>query len=37
MTYTFWKLIHFISIFVVLLALGATASHVLQGGKSGGF
>ena len=37
MTYTFWKLIHLISIFAVLLGLGATASHILQGGTRDNF
>lgn len=37
MTYTFWKLVHFIAIFVVITGLGATASHMLQGGTRENF
>lgn len=31
-SYTFYKVLHFSGIFIVLLGLGATASHILQGG-----
>lgn len=32
MSYTFYKIVHFSGIFMILLSLGAIASHRLQGG-----
>lgn len=37
MSYTFWKMIHFSALFVVLLSLGAIACHQLQGGNKANF
>ena len=37
MSYTFYKLIHFSGIFLILLSLGALASHFLQGGSKQSF
>lgn len=37
MSYTFYKLLHFSSLFIVLLSLGAVASHMLQGGTKENF
>ena len=37
MSYTFYKLIHLSGIFMVLLSLGAIASHRLQGGTKENF
>lgn len=37
MSYTFYKLLHFCGIFMVLLSLGAIASHRLQGGTKENF
>ncbi len=37
MDYTFWKFIHLSSLFVMLLSLGAVASHQLQGGTKENF
>ncbi len=37
MTYTFWKLIHLSTLFIMLMSLGAIASHQLQGGTKANF
>lgn len=37
MPYTFYKLLHFSGIFMLLLSLGAIASHRLQGGTKANF
>ncbi len=37
MSYTFYKLLHLSSLFVILLSLGAIASHRLQGGTKENF
>ena len=37
MSYTLYKVIHFFGIFLILLSLGAIASHRLQGGKKENF
>ncbi len=37
MSYTFYKLLHFSGIFLVLVSLGAIASHRLQGGTKANF
>ncbi len=37
MSYTFYKLIHFSGLFMILLCLGAIASHRLQGGTKENF
>lgn len=37
MSYTFYKLLHFSGLFMVLLSLGAIAAHRLQGGTKENF
>ena len=37
MSYTFYKLLHFSGIFLILTSLGAIASHKLQGGTKENF
>ena len=37
MTYTFYKMLHLSGLFVMLLSLGAVASHQLQGGTKANF
>jgi uncharacterized membrane protein len=37
MSYTFYKLFHFVGIFLILISLGAIASHRLQGGTKANF
>ncbi len=37
MDYTFYKFLHLSSLFVMLLSLGAVASHQLQGGTKANF
>ena len=37
MSYTFYKLIHFASIFAIIMSLAAIASHRLQGGTKENF
>lgn len=37
MSYTFYKMLHLSALFVILLTLGAIASHVLQGGNKQNF
>lgn len=36
-SYTFYKLIHLSSIFMILISLGAIAAHCLQGGTKSNF
>lgn len=37
MSYTFYKTLHFVGIFMLLLSLGAIAAHRLQGGTKENF